>query len=136
AELVSKTSASWIITRNTITSQSGSTLTTVRNYDSHGFTSYNFSAQGFIQNALSTLDQANEWYYNGTTKKLSIYSTSTPTAVKVTSIDSLVRISANFITINGISFQGANSDAVQLTSASNATITNCDFRYCGEMGIQ
>lgn len=142
AELVSNAAfASWIMTRNNIVSQSGQTLNTVRNYDSHGFNIYNFASPGFIQNALSTLDLANEWYYDRISsspsfKKLSIVSSGTPSGVKITTIDSLARISANFITIDGINFQGANSDAIQLVNASNVTVTNCDVRYCGEMGIQ
>ena len=44
----------------------------------------------FIQNDSRTLDQQNEWYYNPTTHKLQIYSTSQPINVKVSSVDKLV----------------------------------------------
>lgn len=138
AEYISSTSASWVKSRNIITSHSGSTLNTAINYIlPSGYPAYNYSNRGFIQNALSTLDAANEWYFDKSTKQISIYSTSAPTGVKVTTVDSLVKISAAFITINGIDFQGANTDAIQLVGASNnATIQNCNFRYVGDMGVQ
>lgn len=137
AELIVKTSASWIISRNLIVSQSGSVLNTVNNFDnSQNFTVYNFGSQAFIQNASSTLDQQNEWYYDKATKKLQIYSTISPFNVKATVVDSLLKITAGSVSFNNIDFVGANSDAVQMSSASGVTFTDCNIRYCGDMGVQ
>ncbi len=136
AELIARTTSSWITSRNLITSQSSKTLNTVPNYSNPaGYTLYNFGSQGFIQNALLTLDKQNEWYYNPSTKKLTVYSVGQPTAVRATSIDSLVKISAANVAIDSIDLLGANTDAIQVLSSA-AKITNCFIRYCGNMGIR
>ena len=58
----------WIIDRNPITAQSGGTLT----YSRGGYNGQN-GWGFFIQNDRRTLDTANEWYYNPSTKKIDIY---------------------------------------------------------------
>ena len=85
-----------------IASQSGGTL---------AFTSVNQmvydkkNPKFIIQNDPRTLDVANEWYYNPSTKKLRIYSTSTPANVQISTVDNLVYISGyNYITFDNISF--------------------------------
>ena len=73
--------ASYRIVRDSIISQSGGTLSYVPDPGGAGFQS---DKQRFIiQNDLRTLDQQNEWFYNRTTKKLDIFSTSTPTGVQI-----------------------------------------------------
>ncbi len=138
AELIaSAANASWIHTRNLITSQSGSTLNTVPNYSNPAnFTLYNYGSSGFIQNSASTLDVQNEWYYNPSNNKLRIFSTSSPTNVKATTIDSLIKITVANVTVDSIDFEGANTDAIQLSAASTITIRNCDVNYCGVMGLR
>ena len=118
--------------RNRITSQSGNTLnykaTTVDNgHDGYGF---------FIENGAGTLDVQNEWYYNPSTKKIRIYSTSAPTNVKVSTADTLVHmIIKNYLTFDGIDFTGSNRRAFYIGSCSNITIQNCDFDYHGLYAI-
>ena len=129
AEVVFKTAASWIMSRNLITSQSGTTLSFIKNYPNpFGFTIYDpANSQAFIQNALSTLDAQNEWYYDPSTKKLNIYSSSTPAGVRIATIDSLVKVTVGYLTFDNLDFEGANTDCFQLSNATDITIQNCDI---------
>lgn len=115
----------YIIDRNQITSQSGSTL----NYSGGGVTGQ--AGWGFfIQNDARTLDTQNEWYYNPSTKKIRIYSTSQPTGVLLATLDDLIyAVYKSYIVFDGISFTGANTDAFYLGDLSNSTIQNCSFDF-------
>lgn len=119
----------WILNRCTISSQSASTIvfspaTSYAPIDGFGF---------FIQKDLKTLDQQNEWYYNPTTKKISIYSSTQPANVKVASIEDLLTITASYITVENISFTGANDNAITGNSIvrNNITIRNCSMTLIG-----
>ncbi len=138
AELVARMGAAWIFARNLITNQATTVLTTIPNYPNpFGFTIYDYAnGQAFIQNSASTLDVQNEWYYNPSTKKLRIFSTTSPTGVKIATTDSLVKATAGFLTFDSLQFQGANTDCFQLNPASNITISNCDIRYVGDNAVQ
>jgi len=136
AEVIVRTTASWILTRNKIISHRGKALTFYPNFPNpSNFTTYSPGNSFFIQNALSTLDQQNEWYYNPATKKLIVYSATTPSNVKATSLNNVVDISASYISFDGLSFQGANNDVFQLTFATSINILNCDIQCCGAMGV-
>ena len=118
----------WVFEKGTITWQSGNTLSysDAAHYtptDGFGF---------FIQNDSRTLDVQNEWYYNSATKKIQVYSTSTP-YVQVPSIDNLVSFSygVNYITIDNISFTGSNSSALKLSNIGNIVIQNCSISFAG-----
>ena len=131
ADVVMKT-WNFAIARNLITAQSGGTLsynpTTVDNgNDGFGF---------FIENDARTLDVQNEWYYNPTSRKISIYSTSSPANVQVSSLDTLVyMVTRSNITFDGIDFTGSNKRAFYIGSCSNITIQNCNFNYHGLYAI-
>lgn len=133
AEVVIRTS-NFTIQRKAISSQSGSTLyfpnTVYEPSVNHGF---------FIQNDSRTLDAQNEWFYNASTKKISFYSTSQPLNIKIASVENLFVINANYITIQGITFEGANSYAIRgddySTARTNITIQNCTFRNIGRVAI-
>jgi parallel beta-helix repeat protein len=122
----------WITDRNLITAQSGGTLTYTASSTYNGQSGYGF----FIQNDARTLDVQNEWYYNPSTKKIRIYSTTTPTNVRVVSKDTLVYMKyRNYVTFSNISFQGSNKDAFVILSSSNVTIQNCSIDYSGKDAI-
>lgn len=126
--------ASWIMDRGPITSHSGGTL----NYITGTFSPVYNGVNGhgfFIQNDTRTLDAANEWYYSSTTKKIRIYSTSSPSSVQVTTVDTLVKINArNYITFDGVTFTGSNKMMFQ-TNGSNIKIQNCNLYYNGVDGV-
>lgn len=135
AEVVLRT-RHFVWDRRVITSQSTSTInwSTATSYEPQN--DFGF----FIQNDARTLDIHNEWYYNSTTKKIIVYSTSQPTSFKLSTVENLCNISASYIKIENISFTGANSYAiwgdVHGTVRSNVTIQNCNFNFIGITAIE
>lgn len=92
---------------------------------------------GFIlMNDIKMCTQVNEWVYNTSTKKISVYATSTPTNVQVPTIEVGINCNnKNNITIDNINISGYNSTGINTTSQSNIKITNCDFSFIGVDGI-
>lgn len=131
SEIVIRT-AHWVIDVSKVTSQSGGTL----NF-SPGIT-YTPSLGGngyFLQNDSILLDTNGEWYFDSTTKKFGVYSTTTPT-VEISTIDTLVWLSKkHYLTFDNITFTGANKAAFQLDTARHITIQNCSINYSGTLGI-
>jgi len=134
AEVVIR-SSNWTLDRMAVTGQSVDTLTygtfasgsspttiTYAPTDGFGF---------FIQNDSTALDTLNEWYYNPTSKKLRIYSIVSPTGVQVVTKSQLVLISANYITLNGLSFTGGDYLMESTSGITNLTIQNCTLNYAG-----
>ncbi len=126
AEVVVR-SSQWNLERSIISSQSASTITyapiTKTPIDGFGF---------FIKNDVRTLDQQNEWYFEPTTKKLKVYSTSLPINVQVSSVDILAAPRGSYITFNNITFQGANKFAIfNDNSCTNINIQYCSILYTG-----
>jgi parallel beta-helix repeat protein len=134
AEVVIK-KAHWVIDRNPITNHSGGTLTYSGGSFYNGMANYGF----FIQNDTRTLDTQDEWYYNPSSKKIRIYSTSQPVNVKVATVDNLLTATnTSYFTVNELSFIGSNQNAIYLTNSSGdqyATITNCNFDYSGRNAV-
>jgi hypothetical protein len=133
AEVVLKTNL-WTETKKTITSQSGGTLnfsatSTVPTND-YGF---------FIQNDARTLDKQGEWYFNPSTKKLKMYSTSQPSGVKVCADDTLILISGNYVIVDNLNVTGSNTKGIYVykynATPNHVTIQNCDFSYSGGTAI-
>jgi len=118
----------YVIDRNTITSQSGGTLYYSGTSGMVGTNNNGF----FIQNDSITLDSANEWYYNPSTKKIRIFSISSPTNVKVATVDTLVFLSyIDYLTFNNISFEGNNNAALFVSQSNNIVINTCTINYSG-----
>ncbi len=121
----------WTIDRSSITSHSGNTI----NYSATGYDAIDGFGY-FVQGSASALDAQNEWYYNGSTKKIQVYSTSSPTNVLVSTIDNLVSMSGrSYITFDNLSFQGANNNTFQVSGGNNINIKYCDIDYSGYNGI-
>ncbi|MDQ2719853.1 MAG: T9SS type A sorting domain-containing protein [Bacteroidota bacterium] len=123
----------WNIDRNLITSQYGSTL---------NFAGQSFDARnnfGFlIQNDIRTLDQQNEWYFNPSTAKISIFNSSNPGSgnVQVASLNILVYTNnSSYINFNNLSFQGDNQAGIKTNNGQYISIQNCDFNYSGLCAI-
>jgi parallel beta-helix repeat protein len=90
----------------------------------------------FLQNMVKFLDVQYEWAYDSTSKKFSYYSTTTPTDVKISTIDTLVRlVNKNYITFDNIKFTGSNMSTLQLDTANHITIQNCSFDAIGKNAI-
>lgn len=126
----------WVIGRETITNHTGTTITYANNSPYGGSPGYGY----FIENHILTLDQQNEWYWNNSTKKLTVYSTTSPLNVKVSSRDILININQfDYITVDNIAFEGANVAAINFGGAAGqsifTTITNCSFDLMGRDAI-
>jgi hypothetical protein len=123
----------WETKRCPIIAQSGSTITFS---EPESFSILSDGLKFIIQNDIRTLDQQNEWYYNPSTKKISIYSTTEPADVKVSTVSRNVTLSSkNYITFKNIEFTGSNDRAISVSQSNNITIDNCDFNYSGAVGV-
>jgi hypothetical protein len=123
----------WILNRAAISSNTGGTLvfspaTTYAPIDGFGF---------FIQNDARTLDSQNEWYYNPTTKKLRIFSTSQPVNVQVATVEDLIYVTGSYITIQDLTITGSNDEAITGNSITrtNVSIKGCTIRFVGSDAI-
>ncbi|MEO6681588.1 MAG: PA14 domain-containing protein, partial [Ginsengibacter sp.] len=131
----------WLLDRAEITGQSSNTIY-FENETASDPLENNWGF--FIQNDIRTLDQQNEWYYNPSTKKLSIYSSSRPANVEVATIEKLFNSHNNihnekaYVIVDNLAFTGANTTALYFNGNGNKnypTITNCDISYAGDYGI-
>jgi parallel beta-helix repeat protein len=126
----------WAFHKERITSQSGATLN-FKGIDGSLEANWGF----FIQNDIRTLDRQNEWYYNPSTKKISIYSTSMPANVQVSTIDNLFYFYSNIptvtsVTLDNLQLMGANTNAIWISGNLTFSVTNCNISYSGMEGIE
>jgi hypothetical protein len=88
----------------------------------------------FFQNHINTLNRFGEWYFNRSTKKMSVFfGAFSPSNydIKIAVLDTLLRAqSRQYVTIENLSFQGANIRAVYLLGGSQIRIRSCTFRFC------
>ncbi|MEO6327583.1 MAG: right-handed parallel beta-helix repeat-containing protein [Ginsengibacter sp.] len=123
----------WILDRCLITNHSANTITYVSASTGEPYNKYGY----FIQKSPLTLTYQNAWYYHELTKKLSIYSTSMPTDVKVAVIDDLISNTGgfNYITFDNLAINGANKTGINNGNGKNFIIQNCDISNSGQDGI-
>lgn len=126
----------WVLWRGTITQQTSNTITYSAFPSSSGGPVYP-AVKGygfFFQNHPSLCTAAGQWACNA--GKLSINLDNPNRIVKAATIADLITASGkSFVTFEGISFQGANNDLVNLISCSNFTFNNCEILYGGLYGI-
>lgn len=123
----------YIWDRNTITDHSGSSIyyTSGSGYsadDEYGY---------FIQNSLETLDEPGEWYYDGSNFYM-FFGSGSPSnyTVKVGCLDQLVYLDGNnYITLDNLSFEGANIYGIQIRNSDYVTIQNCSIEFTGRNAI-
>lgn len=125
--------AAWILDVVKVASQSTSTLNFSQSL------TYNAGTLGgtgfFFQNDSTFLDAYGEWSYDSTSKKLCVYSASSP-VVQISTIDTLVYVNGrSYITFDNLSIQGANMAAFQFDSLSNVTVQNCSINYSGTLAL-
>jgi hypothetical protein len=125
--------AAWILDVVKVASQSSGTLnfTPSLTYNSGSLGGNGF----FFQNDSTFLDQQGEWYFDSTTKKFGVYSTTAPT-VQVSTIDTLIYVNGkSYITFDNLSVQGANMAGFQFDSLSNITVQNCSINNSGAVAL-
>lgn len=122
----------WIIDKSTITAHSGSTLTFTNPTGYPITVGYGY----IVQNHQSVCNLQNEWWFDATTKKLGLYSTTAPTGVQVSSVDVLVNANTySYLTFKHLQLIGSNSNAFTMSSAHHIVIDGCTFLYNGMNGI-
>lgn len=135
ADVASRT-ARWHIDRAIVSSHSGNTI-------AFPGMSYNPVAGWgfFLQNHIKACTAQNDWCYNSTTKKITIYSTTSPTNVKAPTLDIGVNLNNyNHIKITNLKFEGYNSYGVfanlsDAVSNTGITVQNCTFNFIGKIAI-
>lgn len=88
----------------------------------------------FFQNHINCVTQQDDWCYDPATKTITMYSTSTPTGVKVSNTDSLVSFSSskNYNIFSNISFDGGNSYGIYGNyGGTNNQVNNCVLTNIG-----
>lgn len=128
----------FVMQRMSITAQSGNTLTYTRtaqamdNGNAQGAQSGTPNYGYFLQRFAGSLDQQGEWYYNPSTQKMRIYSTTNPNSatIKASYIDTLIVLgSRSYITLDNLAIEGAGIYAVygNVSSTGNLIVKNCTF---------
>ncbi len=126
----------WTIDKSTITSHSGHTLVYSAGVNqSQARDQYGY----FIQNDLRTLDVKGEWYYNPSTKKVSMFFGSagaSGSTVKAATKDNLI-YSNNIsnVTVDNLELTGCNAAAVDISNGTNMVVQNCDISFSGTDGV-
>lgn len=121
--------AEYFFQRGQITNHVDSTIfyTSSTNFNPASYTGM------FIQNHLATLDKQDEWFYNSTNHKLYVYSASSPANVKAASLDTIVKITSSYVTIENLMVTGGNTFGIFFGNVSNVIIQNCyaDYNFFG-----
>lgn len=120
----------WVIDRSPIVKQDKGTIyyTATSSYnpiDKFGY---------FIQNSAKTLDKSGEWYFNASAKKLMLYSGAAKPKgeVKASVVEKLLSISnKNYIIVDGLEFDGANTNSVEIKNSKYIKIVNCKVAFSG-----
>lgn len=89
----------------------------------------------FFQNYDAALDVDGEWTYNSTTGVLKVYSASTPVIKYSNQEYTVSAFQKNYITIDGIDFEGANYAAIKMDSCNFSTVKNCNISNNGQYGV-
>ena len=125
----------WTIDKFKITSHVGQTI----NYPSGSKESPLAGFGYFIQNDLRTLDKDGEWFFDPVSKQVTIYqSARDPNSLNIqaSSLSNLITISSfTYLTFQNLSFNGANSSAIDIRFGQNISILNCDFNNSGSYAI-
>lgn len=117
----------WYLNVSGISSVSSNTIYTTLSQSKDHHDNWGF----WLQNDVACLDLNNENSYDSSTKKLSVYHSSTPGTVQVSSLTNLVTIDAqSYITFEGLRFTGADSAAFFLKNAKYISVLNCEIMYC------
>jgi len=124
----------WTLDRCEVTDHSGDVLT-YSNLGSEQAPSVN--RYYFIQNDLRCVTTTNEWFHNSSSDKFYIYDNPAAKVVKIATLKYLIdNGSYDYITVDGLSFQGSVSNAINCAAGSDSwTIQNCNISFAGHSGI-
>ena len=137
------------VERNTISAQSGSTIAYSRTigeinprYNSLSADPQSPPGVGFglfIQRDIRTLDKLGEWYFNPSTKVMSMYfGAGNPDSyiIKASILDTGINIASHTnVSVSGLDFEGYNLAGVFFNDGSDIVISNCTINNSGVKGI-
>jgi len=91
----------------------------------------------FIQNDLRCVTTTNEWFHNKSSDKFYIFDNPAAKTVKIATLNYLIdNGSYDYIIVDGLSFQGSVSNAINCAVGSDSwTIQNCNISFAGHSGI-
>jgi len=116
-----------------ITNHSGGTISYKTSLFSDVTNGYGY----FIQKDIDALDSFGEWYHDGSYLYM-FFGTSSPGSytIKASTSERLAYINnSNYVTIENISFEGANTAAFVVSKYNYLTIQNCKIDCSGKHGI-
>jgi parallel beta-helix repeat protein len=91
----------------------------------------------FINNSLSALDQAGEWYYDSTSRKLYVWMPdgSVPSGIEASVVPyGLDAQGRNYITVENLKFAKHSKSSIRC-GGSNVIIRNCSMEYADGIGV-
>jgi parallel beta-helix repeat protein len=123
----------WIIDRNYISNHTGQLITynSVSGYSPNDGTGY------FIQKDMDALTSVGEWFYTAGVVYM-YFGGYSPTifTVKLSTLAQNIYIQGkNYITITGLTLEGANRSAVYISSSDYVTVQECRIQFAGDAGI-
>lgn len=86
----------------------------------------------FITNSLATLDTTNEWYFHTSVDSMFVYLPAGPSGHIYQTVATTYGLSASNrknITINGLAFEGSNTNTLLLNTDTNVVVENCNIDY-------
>ena len=90
----------------------------------------------FIQKDFQLADVNYEWILDTTTLKIKTYSTTIPSNVTISTLDTIISIGAfTNITIRDLQIEGGRIFGLWYFNSLNITIKNCDIRNCGTYAL-
>ena len=134
AEVVIKKNR-WTIDQSAITDHANSTIIYKSGSNYEPANGYGY----FIQKSKQTLDLVGEWYHDQTNGRFYMYfGSNNPVnyTVRVSTVNELYYSRAgNYITIDGLAFEGGNYAAIHRYQTNYNIVRNCDFNFLGCYGI-
>ncbi|MBA2563436.1 MAG: hypothetical protein H0V14_11105, partial [Chitinophagaceae bacterium] len=118
ADVIIRTSR-WTLDKGLITSHSGTLISYTASATYSAPNGYGY----FIQNHIKTLDELGEWYYNPSTKKISMYfggNNPSSYVIQAATGENLVySLNRSYVVFDNITFKGANANGLDINGGIN-----------------
>ena len=127
----------WRLLKVVVTAQSNDTVTYnnwyyLGNGSSSGIETPKNNFGYYYIDEIAYLSKQGEWKYDKGTNRLYIYSTTYPTGVQVSTVDTLMNIGTfQNVTVQDIAFEGGNLYGIYAIQTQNLLINNCSFDKFG-----
>lgn len=97
----------------------------------------NKGARYRLENVLSELDSAGEWFYEPTTKHIVLWpEDDTNSEITVSSIETALSFyDTSFVTLDGLNIEGTRAVGIEIVGGDHITVQDCTVRYVGNVGL-